>query len=140
MNTTVGSPATASISRAPHRIAGAIREKANPGCSGSTRHPPFRLNSSLRCLPLFPNGGLMKRTTALVAALFISFFVAACRNSPPTLSVLVWEGYADPSFVHDFAVYHHCKIVASYMGSSDELVAKLRGGSAANYDVISPSS
>ncbi|MGH9581016.1 MAG: extracellular solute-binding protein, partial [Terriglobales bacterium] len=26
------------------------------------------------------------------------------------------------------------------MGSSDELVAKLRGGSAANYDVISPSS
>jgi spermidine/putrescine transport system substrate-binding protein len=30
--------------------------------------------------------------------------------------------------------------VASYMGSSDELVAKLRGGSASNYDVISPSS
>jgi spermidine/putrescine-binding protein len=29
---------------------------------------------------------------------------------------------------------------ASYMGSSDELVAKLRGGSAGNYDVISPSS
>src|SRR5258707_14178306 len=26
------------------------------------------------------------------------------------------------------------------MGSSDELVAKLRGGGAANYDVISPSS
>jgi spermidine/putrescine-binding protein len=26
------------------------------------------------------------------------------------------------------------------MGSSDELVAKLRGGSAGNYDVISPSS
>src|SRR5246500_4807925 len=82
----------------------------------------------------------MKRTTLLVAALFISFFVAACRDSPPTLSLLVWEGYADPSFVHDFEVSHHCKIVASYMGSSDELVAKLRGGSAANYDVISPSS
>ena len=82
----------------------------------------------------------MKRTTILVAALFISFFVAACRNSPPTLSLLVWEGYADPSFVHDFEISHHCKVVASYMGSSDELVAKLRGGSAANYDVISPSS
>src|SRR6266481_6309135 len=82
----------------------------------------------------------MKRTTVLAAALFISFFVAACRNSPPTLSLMVWEGYADPSFVHDFEVSHHCKIVASYMGSSDELVAKLRGGSAANYDVISPSS
>ncbi len=82
----------------------------------------------------------MKRTTVLVAALFISFFVAACRNSPATLSLLVWEGYADPSFVHDFEISHHCKVVASYMGSSDELVAKLRGGSAANYDVISPSS
>src|SRR5262249_42153556 len=35
---------------------------------------------------------------------------------------------------------HHCKVVASYMGSSDELVSKLRGGSAATYDVISPSS
>ena len=35
---------------------------------------------------------------------------------------------------------YHCKVSASYMGSSDELVAKLRGGSAGNYDVISPSS
>ena len=33
-----------------------------------------------------------------------------------------------------------CKVSASYMGSSDELVAKLRGGSSGNYDVISPSS
>src|SRR6201981_3693331 len=82
----------------------------------------------------------MKRTTLVLAALFILFLVAACRNSPPTLSLLVWEGYADPSFVHDFEVSHHCRIVASYMGSSDELVAKLRGGSASNYDVISPSS
>src|SRR5712672_327064 len=82
----------------------------------------------------------MKRTTLLLAALFISFSLAACRNSPPTLGLLVWEGYADPSFVHGFEISHHCKVVASYMGSSDELVAKLRGGSAANYDVISPSS
>src|SRR5258705_5830237 len=81
----------------------------------------------------------MKRPALLLAALFISFSLAACRNSPPTLSLLVWEGYADPSFVHGFEISHHCKVVASYMGSSDELVAKLRGGSAANYDVISPS-
>jgi len=52
----------------------------------------------------------------------------------------VWEGYADPSFLKAFEDAHHCKVVASYMGSSDELVAKLRGGSAGNYDVISPSS
>ena len=52
----------------------------------------------------------------------------------------MWEGYADPSFVHAFEEANHCKVSASYMGSSDDLVAKLRGGSAANYDVISPSS
>jgi putative spermidine/putrescine transport system substrate-binding protein/spermidine/putrescine transport system substrate-binding protein len=54
--------------------------------------------------------------------------------------LLVWEGYADPAFVKAFEEQHHCKVSASYMGSSDELVAKLRGGSAGNYDLISPSS
>src|SRR6202035_4377095 len=58
----------------------------------------------------------------------------------PTLNLLVWEGYADPSFVQQFEEQNHCKVSASYMGTSDELVAKLRGGSAGNYDVISPSS
>jgi putative spermidine/putrescine transport system substrate-binding protein/spermidine/putrescine transport system substrate-binding protein len=82
----------------------------------------------------------MKRTTLILLALFLAVFANACKKSPPTLSLLVWEGYADPSFIHDFEVAHHCKIVASYMGSSDELIAKLRGGSAANYDIISPSS
>jgi spermidine/putrescine-binding protein len=57
-----------------------------------------------------------------------------------TLSLLVWEGYADPSFIKGFEEKCGCKVQASYMGSSDELMAKLRGGSAANYDVISPSS
>jgi len=63
-----------------------------------------------------------------------------CSRRTPTLNLLVWEGYADPSFVHAFEEANHCKISASYMGSSDELVAKLRGGSSGNYDVISPSS
>ena len=39
-----------------------------------------------------------------------------------------------------FEEENHCKVSASYMGSSDELVAKLRGGSAGTYDIISPSS
>jgi spermidine/putrescine-binding protein len=81
----------------------------------------------------------MKRAPFL-AILLVTAFVGSCKKSEPTLSLLVWEGYADPSFIHDFEVSHRCKVVASYMGSSDELVAKLRGGSASNYDVISPSS
>jgi spermidine/putrescine-binding protein len=71
-------------------------------------------------------------------ALFLS--LASCAKKTPTLNLLVWEGYADPSFVQQFEEQNHCKVSASYMGSSDELVAKLHGGSAGNYDVISPSS
>jgi spermidine/putrescine-binding protein len=81
----------------------------------------------------------MKR--AAFAALFVlAILFAGCGPKTETLSLLVWEGYADPSFLKAFEDAHHCKVVASYMGSSDELVAKLRGGSAGNYDVISPSS
>jgi spermidine/putrescine-binding protein len=76
------------------------------------------------------------------AALYLAAltFAASCGTRTPTLSLLVWEGYADPSYITAFEESHRCKISAAYMGSSDELVAKLRGGSASNYDVISPSS
>ena len=73
----------------------------------------------------------------LMAAILLA---DSCSQKTPTLTLLVWEGYADPSFVRAFEDANHCKVSASYMGSSDELVAKLRGGSAGNYDVISPSS
>src|SRR4030081_1381577 len=80
-------------------------------------------------------------TRAIISAfVFLTLALGACRKKEDTLSLLVWEGYADPSFVHAFEESHHCKVVASYMGTSDELVAKLRGGSASNYDVISSSS
>ncbi|MFZ0583738.1 MAG: ABC transporter substrate-binding protein [Candidatus Acidiferrales bacterium] len=85
-----------------------------------------------------------KRATRrlLWVAFAIALVIAAfgCAKKTPTLSLLVWEGYADPSYVRNFEETHHCKVSASYMGSSDELEAKLHGGSASNYDVISPSS
>ena len=83
----------------------------------------------------------MIRRPAFSVSLFVfTVLLGSCGKKTPTLNLLVWEGYADPSFVHEFEDKYHCKISASYMGSSDELVAKLRGGSAGNYDVISPSS
>ncbi len=75
--------------------------------------------------------------SSLLACAVIS---GGCAKKTPTLTLLVWEGYADPSYIQAFEKRYHCKVSASYMGSSDELVAKLRGGSAGNYDVISPSS
>jgi spermidine/putrescine-binding protein len=82
---------------------------------------------------------MTRRSLLFCAALFLAA-LGGCKPKTETLSLLVWEGYADPSFVRPFEQSHHCKIVASYMGTSDELVAKLRGGSASSYDVISPSS
>lgn len=81
----------------------------------------------------------MSRTLAALATILI-LFCTACSKSQPTLGLLVWEGYADPSFIRAFETKCQCKVSASYMGSSDELVAKLRGGSGSNYDVISISS
>src|SRR6204780_2465611 len=80
------------------------------------------------------------RNLLLLFLLAIVGLTGSCTKKTPSLNLLVWEGYADPSFVKAFEEQHHCKVSASYMGSSDELMAKLRGGSAGNYDVISPSS
>ena len=82
----------------------------------------------------------MTRRALLMCLLIALFGFASCAKKTPTLNLLVWEGYADPSFVRGFEEQCTCKVSASYMGTSDELVSKLRGGSASNYDVISPSS
>jgi spermidine/putrescine-binding protein len=83
---------------------------------------------------------MLRRITVASFAVLLIAFCTSCAKKTPTLNLLVWEGYADPAFVKAFEEANHCKVSASYMGSSDELVAKLRGGSASNYDVISPSS
>jgi spermidine/putrescine-binding protein len=97
-----------------------------------------------RRMPMSKNerysGGSVRKAFLATGVLTVAVLFFGCGTKTPTLSLLVWEGYADPSFVRAFEESHHCKIKAAYMGSSDELVAKLRGGSAANYDVISPSS
>jgi spermidine/putrescine-binding protein len=83
---------------------------------------------------------MLRRVTLALFAVLLAIFSISCAKKTPTLNLLVWEGYADPSYVKAFEEANHCKVTASYMGSSDELVAKLRGGSSGNYDVISPSS
>jgi len=71
-----------------------------------------------------------QRSMRLLPLITVVLFVSSCAKKTTTLNLLVWEGYADPSFVKAFEGENHCKISASYMGSSDELMAKLRGGSA----------
>jgi len=83
---------------------------------------------------------MMRRLPAVMLLALATLLFPSCGKKTPTLNLLVWEGYSDPSFVHAFEEQNHCKVSASYMGSSDELTTKLRGGSAGIYDVISPSS
>src|SRR6266852_5907126 len=83
---------------------------------------------------------MIRRLAVLVTLFAVTLPSISCTKKTPSLNLLVWEGYADPSFVHGFEETYHCKVSATYMGSSDELTTKLRGGSAGNYDVISPSS
>jgi spermidine/putrescine-binding protein len=82
----------------------------------------------------------IRRAALLLLVVSAAVLLGSCSKKTPKLNLLVWEGYADPLYVHTFEEENHCKISASYMGSSDELVTKLRGGSAGTYDVISPSS
>jgi spermidine/putrescine-binding protein len=56
------------------------------------------------------------------------------------LNFMVWEGYTDTLFVKPFEDACGVKVNATYMGSSDDLVAKLRAGGAETIDLISPSS
>jgi spermidine/putrescine-binding protein len=82
----------------------------------------------------------MKRVLLTFLAGLALLSLVSCQKKEKSLNLLVWEGYADPSFIRGFEEKCGCKVSASYMGSSDELVAKLRGGGSGNYDVISPSS
>ena len=56
------------------------------------------------------------------------------------LNFMVWEGYTDTLFTKPFEEACGVKVNATYMGSSDDLVAKLRAGGAETIDLISPSS
>ncbi|MGH7535801.1 MAG: extracellular solute-binding protein, partial [Gemmatimonadales bacterium] len=56
------------------------------------------------------------------------------------LNFMVWEGYTDTLFAAPFEAACGVKVNATYMGASDDLVAKLRAGGAETIDLISPSS
>lgn len=57
-----------------------------------------------------------------------------------TLNLLVWEGYADPSFVKPFEQKYHVKINATYISTEDQETAKMVAGGTKQYDVLTASS
>lgn len=93
---------------------------------------------------------LNKFATLLMGIAASSMIITACgndsektggkENGTKTLNLLTWEGYADPVFTKEFEEKYGAKINATYFGSSDELLAKLKAGGGDTYDIISPSS
>lgn len=55
------------------------------------------------------------------------------------INLLVWEGYADASFVSKYEAETGCKLSATYVGSNDDFAPKLAAGGGV-YDLLSVSS
>ena len=53
------------------------------------------------------------------------------------LNMVMWEGYADPSYVKGFEQQTGCKVNAVPAGSSDEMFTKFRSGGGGQYDLAS---
>jgi spermidine/putrescine transport system substrate-binding protein len=72
----------------------------------------------------------------------VAVLVAGCGSSgsgggkPTTLNVLAWEGYTEPQWVKPFEQANDVKVNISYVGSDDELFAKVRGGGGTTFDVV----
>ena len=52
------------------------------------------------------------------------------------LRILTWEGYAEPDWVKPFEAANGVKCQIVYIGSVDEMFAKMQGSKGADYDVV----
>ncbi|WEK52055.1 MAG: ABC transporter substrate-binding protein [Candidatus Kaistia colombiensis] len=68
--------------------------------------------------------------TALAAGLWVS------AASAETLRVLAWEGYADPDWVKDFTKQTGIDVDVVFVGSDDEIWAKIKGSEGKDFDVM----
>lgn len=72
------------------------------------------------------------------AACLVGLAFASGAKAEGQVSILTWEGYADPSFIDQFEAETGCKVSATYVGSNDDFAPKLAAGGGV-YDLITPS-
>jgi spermidine/putrescine transport system substrate-binding protein len=60
----------------------------------------------------------------------------AAAPKSKTLSMLIWEGYAEKEWVKPFEEKYGVQITATYIGSTDEMFAKMVAGKGSGYDLI----
>src|SRR5262245_42359106 len=86
---------------------------------------------------------MAKRMAWTASSVMLAAGLWAAADAPARadgeINVLVWEGYADQSFVKDFEAESGCKLSATYVGSNDDFAPKLAAGGGV-YDLLSVSS
>ena len=75
------------------------------------------------------------RGAGLAAGLMASG-LAAAPASAETLRILAWDGYADPDWVKTFAAETGIDTKVVFIGSDDEIWAKIKGSEGKDFDVI----
>ncbi len=56
------------------------------------------------------------------------------------LAIIIWEGYADPSFAKPWEDANQAKIAATPASTGDEMFAAMKGSGGSTYDMVSASS
>src|SRR5688572_4377408 len=59
------------------------------------------------------------------------------RAASKELRVLAWEGYAEPEWVDAFKKDTGAEVKIVYVGSADEMFAKMQGSQGTDFDVVS---
>ena len=102
-------------------------------CGGGTDHTPAASHG--------PVARITIAHTSDARADAVTYLAKLCpKPLGGELNFMVWEGYTDTLFTAPFERACGVKVNPTYMGSSDDLVAKLRAGGAQTVDLISPSS
>jgi putative spermidine/putrescine transport system substrate-binding protein len=82
---------------------------------------------------------LLKRVlcgAGLAASLLTAGIFAAPASAAETLRVLAWDGYADPDWVKEFIAETGIDTKVVFIGSDDEIWAKIKGSEGKDFDVM----
>ncbi len=80
-----------------------------------------------------PGSTLQQPPTAKMAPL------ASIGAGEGQLNLVLWDGYADKSWVDPFTATTGCKVTQHPAGSSDEMVSLMKDGGGGNWDMVSAS-
>ncbi len=61
--------------------------------------------------------------------------ISGCGTRIPTLNILAFPDYVDPTLVKEFEAAFHCKVRFDYLNSGDAF-AKISNGGGASYDIL----